>query len=277
MEELQVENGNYTRIVNPLIENLVKIPFKGCELAVALFIIRKTYGYNKTQDEISLSQFCIGLNRSKQTIVTALHNLQLVKVARLVKRGTSKKSSNCWRINKYHDTWELVNMARLVQRKRGTSLTEALKLVQTARHTKDNTKYNTKDILSDKSDLGSIQIKNESYMLEELTYEPEGVKTTKSKLGSKTMAYLAHIYLETHDIKIATGQTYNANKLAKGLSELYQECGKDVDECARRLRVGAAYFKARNLEWNPNTIWKNWEIITKSSSPKSASEVRILN
>lgn len=143
--ELQIENGNFTRITNPLIENLVKFPFKGCELAVALFIIRKTYGFQKKEDEISLTQFQQGLSRSRQTIVSALKNLQLVNIARLVKRGDSKKQSNCWAINKYYDTWQLVNMARLVKRKRGTSLTEPLQLVKTARHTKENTKESTKE------------------------------------------------------------------------------------------------------------------------------------
>lgn len=152
LKKLQVEDGNFTRIVNPLIEELIKIPFKGCELAVALFIIRKTYGFNKLEDEISLSQFTAGLSRSKQTIINALKNLQLVKVARLVKRGNSKKQSNCWQINKYYNTWELVKVARLVKSKRGTSLMEAPQLVKTARHTKDNTKNNTKDILSANAD-----------------------------------------------------------------------------------------------------------------------------
>lgn len=139
-KELQVENGNFTRIINPVLDELVKIPFKGCELSVAIFIIRKTWGYGKTEDEISLTQFENGLKRSRQTIVTALKNLQLVNIARLVKQGDSKNCSNLYKINKYINTWELVNMARLVQRKRGTSLTEAPQLVKTARHTKENTK-----------------------------------------------------------------------------------------------------------------------------------------
>lgn len=140
--ELQVENGNYTRIINPLIEALIKIPFKGCELAVALYVIRKTYGFNKKQDEISLSQFCEGTGRSRQTVVTALKNLQLVKTLRLVKRGTSKTASNIWEINKYVGTWQLVKTSRLVKRKGG-------QLVKTSRHTKDN----TKDNISSKEDI----------------------------------------------------------------------------------------------------------------------------
>ena len=131
------------------------MPFKGCELAVALFIIRKTYGFQKKQDEISLTQFQEGVKRSRQTVVTALKNLQLVGVVRLVKRGTSKTHSNLYAINKYHDTWKVVKTARLVKRKRGTSLTEAPQLVQTARHTKE-TKETIQKKLASQSDAGLI-------------------------------------------------------------------------------------------------------------------------
>lgn len=145
-DELQIEKGNFTRITNPLIENLIQIPFKGCELAVILFIIRKTYGYQKIEDEISLSQFCLGLSRSKQTIVTSLKNIQLVNIVRLVKRGNSKKQSNIWRINKYYNTWKLVNIPRLVKRKGSTSLTNPPQLVYVPRHTKEN-KRKTKEMI----------------------------------------------------------------------------------------------------------------------------------
>ena len=152
---MQVENGNFTRIVNPLIEHLIQVPFKGCELAVAIFIIRKTYGFQKKQDEISLTQFQQGLKRSRQTIVTALKNLQLVNVARLVKRGSMKGDGNIWTINKYHDTWKLVNTTRLVKRKRGASLTEAPNLVKTARHTKE-TKEKTKESTAQSAEVSAV-------------------------------------------------------------------------------------------------------------------------
>lgn len=139
-KSLQVEDGNYTRIINPIIEHLVNLPFKGCELNVALWIIRQTYGFNKTEDEISLSQFSANLGRSKQTIIVALKNLQLVKVVRLVKKSYHSRTANLWQFNKYFDTWELVNLPRLVKRKGSTSLVEPSGLVYIPRHTKDTTK-----------------------------------------------------------------------------------------------------------------------------------------
>lgn len=117
----QIENGNYTRISNIILESLVKMPFKGCELAVILYIIRKTYGYHKKQDEISLSQFCAGLDRSRPTIVKALKNLQLVKVVKLVRRGNSLKEGNVYSLNKYEQEWELVNTVKLVKSRASTS------------------------------------------------------------------------------------------------------------------------------------------------------------
>jgi phage replication O-like protein O len=146
-KELQVENGNFTRIINPVIDELIKIPFKGCELSVALFIIRKTWGYGKTEDSISLTQFQKGLNRSRQTIVTALKNLCLVNTVRLVKRGSIKNDSNIWRFNKYIASWNLVNTVRLVKRNAKPSLMEGQNLVQPVRHTKERQKK-TKEILS---------------------------------------------------------------------------------------------------------------------------------
>lgn len=149
-EELQVENGNFTRIINPLIDNLIKVPFKGCEVAVALFIIRKTYGFNKKQDEISLSQFEEAVGRSRHTVIKALKNLQLVNIVTLVQKGSMKGDGNIWRINKYIDTWRVVNTVTLVQRRGKPSAIRTPNLVHTVPHTKD-IKNNTKDISSDKS------------------------------------------------------------------------------------------------------------------------------
>jgi phage replication O-like protein O len=137
-DDLQLEKGNYTRIVNKVIEELVKTPLLGAELAICLFIIRKTYGFNKKEDEISITQFEKGTGRSRPTIVKALKNLQLVNVIKLVKSGDSIKQSNCWAFNKYYDTWKLVNRGKLVKKSSSTSKEIAKKLVKRGKHTKDN-------------------------------------------------------------------------------------------------------------------------------------------
>jgi len=145
-DELQVENGNYTRIVNKVLEELVKTPLLGAELAICFFVIRKTYGFCKVQDEISLTQFEDGVCRSRPTVVKALKNLQLVNILKLVKRGDSKISSNIWSFNKYYETWKLVKTRQLVKSSDTTSKVNAKQLVKTPLHTKETiTKENTKE------------------------------------------------------------------------------------------------------------------------------------
>lgn len=120
MANPQKDDG-HTGINNEVLEKLLGSGLNGTELSICLLIIRKTWGFNKLDDEISLSQFMSYIPSSKQSIVTALSNLQLVKIIRLVKKGASKISSNKWKFNKNYDEWQLVKKTRLVKNKKLTS------------------------------------------------------------------------------------------------------------------------------------------------------------
>jgi phage replication O-like protein O len=131
---------NFTKIDNKFIEELIKIPFKGCEISIVLFLIRKIWGYHKEQDEISLTQIQSGVNRCRQTVVSSLKNLYLVNIVRLVHRGSMKNNGNIYTINRNVSTWNLVQPYHLVQRNAKPSLTKGINLVYTVRHTKDKQK-----------------------------------------------------------------------------------------------------------------------------------------
>lgn len=64
MANPQLEDG-YTKISNELLDALYRVKLSPYEMRVALYVIRKTYGYNKKSDTISLSQFekDIGIDR----------------------------------------------------------------------------------------------------------------------------------------------------------------------------------------------------------------------
>lgn len=180
-KDLQVENGNFTRIVNPLIEELIKIPFKGCELAVAIFIIRKTYGFQKKEDQISLSQFCDELKRSRSTINLALKTLQVVGIVKLVRRGNTNGASNTWAINKYYKEWNLVRLHKLVRQKRKPSMTEHSNLVCTVIHTKENTKEiqkkdATKEIVADDVEIIPEPAERKRMKKKETVFDPMGAE-----------------------------------------------------------------------------------------------------
>ena len=55
MASPQIENG-YTKIANEIIDQLCRIKLSSYQMRVLLFVFRKTYGYNKKEDWISVSQ-----------------------------------------------------------------------------------------------------------------------------------------------------------------------------------------------------------------------------
>jgi len=152
MANPQKENGS-TSIANEVLEKLISASLNGTELAICLFVIRKTYGWNKLEDEISLSQFLSAIPVSKQSLCTALNNLQLVKILRLVKKGNSKLLANCWAFNKDFDSWQLVRKVRLVKFSSPTSQVFHKQLVKKTRHTKYNIQNTIQNTLLSESDF----------------------------------------------------------------------------------------------------------------------------
>jgi phage replication O-like protein O len=139
---LQLEDG-HTRINNEVLEQLVKRGLLGSEVSLIFFVIRKTWGWGKKEDIISLTQFEKGLNLSRHTVIDTIKNLVLKKI--LVKRSIPDRQEIAYKFNKYWKEW-LVNPTALVQNKMTTSAVERLKLVKRSAHTKETTKENKKGL-----------------------------------------------------------------------------------------------------------------------------------
>ena len=76
----QLEEG-HTQISNELLEAITAHPFKQSTLRVLLALIRKTYGFNKKEDDLSASQLGALLGDMKrQHITTALNELAGMRV-----------------------------------------------------------------------------------------------------------------------------------------------------------------------------------------------------
>lgn len=138
MANPQKENG-FTPIANEILDKIVNTALLGSELQVLFFIIRKTYGYHKKKDRISLTQFEKGTGLSRPTIVKTLKNLMsrnmIVKVA-LPDEGIE------YTFQKNHEQW-VVNTAKLVKHNDIGSkarLTDIGKDGLTHKRKKDNTK-----------------------------------------------------------------------------------------------------------------------------------------
>lgn len=86
MENPQSENG-HVRIANEIWEALGKYRLSGEEWLVLNCILRKTYGFNKKADIISLSQFCSYTDLPKYAVCRALRKLQVKSIVKTEKVG----------------------------------------------------------------------------------------------------------------------------------------------------------------------------------------------
>lgn len=103
----QLADG-YTALANPIMDQLARVQLSGHEWRVLLFLFRKTYGWSKTSDLISLSQFSDGTGLS---IPNATH-----AITRLIRRGMIVKvtvkinntKATRYQFNKHSADWKVL-------------------------------------------------------------------------------------------------------------------------------------------------------------------------
>jgi phage replication O-like protein O len=99
-KDVQIDEGEYTRIHNAILETLFTARLSPLEFRIVLFVLRKTYGFHKKIDAISMTQFeeCGG---SRPATVSAVNNLIRLQVL------TREKYRNSFRygFNKYFEQW----------------------------------------------------------------------------------------------------------------------------------------------------------------------------
>jgi len=99
MANPQKENG-YTQVANEILEHLYQPGINGSELKMLLFIVRKTYGYQKRNDIIPLTQFEKGLNAKRSNVVKTIKSL--------VKKRLLHKKESRYMLNKNWEEWVVV-------------------------------------------------------------------------------------------------------------------------------------------------------------------------
>ncbi len=101
MANPQVEEG-YVRIATELFQEWVKIRIPGEAEQIFKHIIRKTYGFNKKSDAISLSQFVVATGLSKVHICRGI--AILLKMNLITQKGNEIAQE--YSINKDFSTWK---------------------------------------------------------------------------------------------------------------------------------------------------------------------------
>jgi len=102
MENPQKENG-YTPIANEILEALCSIRINGEARQCFDVIFRKTYGFNKKSDCISLSQFALLTKMPKVSVCRGL--LKLANMNLIINKNVNGMS-NSYAVNKDFSTWK---------------------------------------------------------------------------------------------------------------------------------------------------------------------------
>lgn len=182
----QTENG-FTMIANELYDALNSYNFPSASpLKLVHIVIRKTYGFKKKEDYISLTQFEKSSKLSRPTVVYWLD--ALVKSLLLVKGVKLSKNGYTYGINKDFECWKpLVNSLKLVKPRQFTSkppLTATSKPPLTHKRKKET-------------------ITKESYNLEKAINYWNTLEIENAGVAIKTFGSLQRCRRETEDIKSA--------------------------------------------------------------------------
>lgn len=164
MANPQIENG-YVKIANELIKEFCKYRLSGEEWLVLWVIIRKTYGFNKKFDKISLLQFSQLTGLKRTTAHKALKKLSSKKVIAVTKNGD--RSVVSYGLQKNYKKWSPVIKKSCNQKwlqsvpNNGDSLYP--KMVTTKDTIKDNLKTDKEfkyDLLSNNNIIKDSQVKD---------------------------------------------------------------------------------------------------------------------
>ena len=123
----KVEDG-FTRIASELFDAVLGYGFTGRQLAVLMTVIRKTYGYNKSQDDMSASQIGDACGVARNHVSEALRELASMRVIHM-RRGDFGMVIG---VNKHYREWMPKDTPRRSSPKKGlpkTSTKTGLEIV----------------------------------------------------------------------------------------------------------------------------------------------------
>ena len=146
MANPQKEHG-YTAVSNEIFEALARIRIPGEARQTLDVVIRQTYGFQKKEDSIALSQFCLKTGMGKRAIIRAIHTLAGMNLL-----GVKKDTQNTtkYRFNKDFDTWKpLSKKTRGVSKKTTRGVKKDNDGVSKKTHTKE---ISTKETIQKKGE-----------------------------------------------------------------------------------------------------------------------------
>ena len=101
-----VEDGNFTRIHNEIIEQMALGKFTAYEHKCLWFLFRMTYGYRKKEDAISATQWAEGTDINRRNVQRVVDGLVKRKVIYRKDGSRGRGHSAVYGFNKYFEQWQ---------------------------------------------------------------------------------------------------------------------------------------------------------------------------
>ena len=202
MASPQTENG-YTRIANEIMEKFARTRINGEARQILDVILRKTYGWGKKEDKISLSQFCLATELKKPTVCKG--------IKKLLKMNLITQKGNDWQkiygLNKDFETWKVLPKRIIVTQKGNEYYPKGQKVLPKRLHTKEKKETKTKEIrMPSSAEDGDI--------VQELLEERGGIQHDYQYLG-----------LEVYEkLNAPPNKKGECIRIARDYAELVQRC-----------------------------------------------------
>jgi len=100
----QKEDG-HREIETTILQALIHARLSGMEFALTLFVLHKTWGWNKKEDAIPLTQFEDATGMDRAYIARGLKSLTKKHII-IVNHGGGRGRASVYMLNKYWDTWD---------------------------------------------------------------------------------------------------------------------------------------------------------------------------
>lgn len=213
MASPQKENG-YTAIANELLAAIVASNLSALELKVVLSIIRKTYGFQKKSDKISLSQLQKMVGCSRQGVVNVVKSLENKGII-TIQRGNINKYS----IQKDYSKWfgSQLWLTRLVNW--GLPV-----LVNWGLHTKERKETNKKGETMKNYEEKEIDIDTGEYIEEPKTNKTEGYNRAIAWADNFSGSRLRNQKLKEYTaLKKIQQAGYSTDEVKRQYIEMYEE------------------------------------------------------
>jgi len=102
--DIQTENG-FIKLHPAILELLARQTLSGREFRCLMLLFRKTYGYHKKEDRISLSQWEQGTGIPRTRVGAVLAELVAKNVITRTDNGANRPAT--WGFNKHFETWQV--------------------------------------------------------------------------------------------------------------------------------------------------------------------------